>query len=403
MRSTDLSSSSRLSSCHMSKEDNSLTIGATDCVKKTIGQETLSSVNDLLETRPSKKRKILPDEIEVDITASKPLSKKEVRLLKKGKPSLPSKAVPFSVGENELLSKKSDFGVWIGNLSYLVSKDQIRKFLIDNSEISDEMIWRIHMPVSRDIKLGEKNEGNKHEKKLVNKGFAYVDFSNIESVNQAVQLSERLLNGRRVLIKDKNSFEGRPLKVIEQAENDGKPPSKRVFLGNLSFDVTEQVLKEQFNKCGPIKDIKVATFEDTGKCKGFAWIEFEDLEGAKNAVRGFINLKEAVNLVSTQTTPAEDNKKLEEIKKAKVKHHGKQWVNKLNGRILRVEFAEHSQLRYKKRFGKDVSNHDGKIGKAKSLNGKELMRAYNKVEYRQPYAPRLTGGIIESRGVKTTF
>jgi RNA recognition motif-containing protein len=240
-----------------------------------------------LDEPPPKKRKASVEEIEVDINKPEPPSKKALRRLKKGKPLPPPKSGADSTPEpQEEKPKKSEaekcseYGIWIGNLPWSVTKAALRTFLTSNSDIIDETITRIYMPSPDDGKPANKVDDSKPWKKQHNKGFAYVDFSTPEAVRQAIELSEQLLSGRRVLIKDNKSFEGRPQKTKEESRNEGKPPSKKVFLGNLRFDITEDSLKEHFVKCGAIENVMVASFEDSGKCKGYAWITFEDLEAA---------------------------------------------------------------------------------------------------------------------------
>ncbi|KAH6674296.1 putative RNA-binding protein rnp24 [Halenospora varia] len=374
------------------------------------------------ESRPSKKRKsiTIPEEIEVDITAPEPPSKKALRALKKGKPLPPSKSGAESTPEPEPkkakteVEKRSEHGVWIGNLPFFVSKDALRNFFVEKSDITVEMITRVHMPGPNDGKSANKVEEKKGPKAQHNKGFAYVDFSTAEGVTEALELSEQLLGGRRVLIKDNKSFEGRPLKTKEESRNDGKPPSNRIFLGNLPFDATEETVKEHFEKCGDIASIKVATFEDTGKCKGYAWIVFEELSAAESAVRGFIMEEEELSDSSESEEDSDssesdsDEEKEKVVKKSKTKKTKKRkvWVNKYNGRMLRMEFAEDASVRYKKRYGKDgTKNNTGAGAGAEGNDGPHETRVLpsKKVEYRQDYAPRLTGGIVESKGKKVTF
>ena len=87
------------------------------------------------------------------------------------------------------------------------------------------------------------------------KGFAYVDVPSSSHVETIVGLSESILNGRKLLIKDANSFEGRPEQSKSDATQSGginssNPPSRILFVGNLSFDTTEDLLEEHFRHCG---------------------------------------------------------------------------------------------------------------------------------------------------------
>ena len=60
------------------------------------------------------------------------------------------------------------------------------------------------------------------------------------------------------------------------------PPSSTLFVGNLSFSVDEDKVWEAFNEYG-VKNVRLPTDRDTGKPKGFGYVEFEDVEGAKKA------------------------------------------------------------------------------------------------------------------------
>ena len=367
---------------------------------------------DARKKSSSKKRTALAAEIEVDVTAPEPPSKKALRLLKKGKPLPPSKSGAESTPEPEPakkpeVEKRSEHCVWIGNLAWTISKADLRKFLVEYSDLTDEMITRIHMPGPNDKKPANAVEKPKVGRAIHNKGFAYVDFSTAEGAVMAVELSEQLLSGRRLLIKDHKSFEGRPEKTKEESRNDGKPPSKRVFLGNLAFDTTEEIIKDHFDKCGAIESVKVATFEDSGKCKGYAWAVFEELEAAQSAVRGFVRIEEEDEASESEASESESEGAAAEPKAKKVKTR-KWWVNKMRGRPLKIEFAEDAQVRYKKRYGKDGTKRTQAPGEASEAGAKESSAVSgklvpSKVEYRQPYAARLTGGIVESTGKKTMF
>jgi len=268
------------------------------------------------------------------------------------------------------------------------------------------MITRIHMPGPNDKKSANKVEEKKFGKTQHNKGFAYVDFSTTEAVDEAVELSEQLLGGRRVLIKNNKSFEGRPEKTKEETRMEGKPPSRRVFIGNLAFDATEDSIKEFFEKCGAIESVKLATFEDSGKCKGYGWVVFEELEAAQNAVRGFLMIEEEDSDASESEDDSDSGSEDSDEKKIVIKleprktKKRKVWLNRIKGRPLRMEFAEDAQVRYKKRYGKDGTKRSAAEGA-----GDDKPKAFvpKVVEYRESYAPRLTGGIVESKGKKVTF
>ncbi len=63
--------------------------------------------------------------------------------------------------------------------------------------------------------------------------------------------------------------------------------SARLFVGNLPFDVTETDLRELFAPVGPLSYVFLPVDRDSGKRRGFAFIEFGDEAKAAEAVRRF--------------------------------------------------------------------------------------------------------------------
>lgn len=51
--------------------------------------------------------------------------------------------------------------------------------------------------------------------------------------------------------------------------------SKKVYVGNLSFDATEQQVRDLFNEFGAIESIAMINDRDTGRFRGFAFVEME--------------------------------------------------------------------------------------------------------------------------------
>ncbi len=63
--------------------------------------------------------------------------------------------------------------------------------------------------------------------------------------------------------------------------------SVRVFVGNLAYDVTEAELKEFFAPAGTPLSVRMPTDRETGKPRGFAFVEFSEAAQADDAVRRF--------------------------------------------------------------------------------------------------------------------
>ncbi|KAL9000766.1 MAG: hypothetical protein Q9188_005599 [Gyalolechia gomerana] len=431
---------------------------------------TMPSLNTVTSPRilaqppqPSKKRKRdteAPEELEVDINAPEPPSKKALRKAKKGKLPTPAKSstvsapasnsieseeviIPASQNEESSAgrttsSKRSEHGIWIGNLSFNITKADLQNFLTKDTTIAEPVITRVHMP-------GPSNTYSHQKFKPQNKGFAYVDFSAPEAVAKAVALSETLLSGRKVLIKDSHNFEGRPEKNNNDDPNEKGagaaatgsrgPPTKRIFIGNLPFHTESADLEEHFSPCGDVVAVHVASFEDSGKCKGYAWVTFDDTGAAEAALRGWVvprsedieTDKDAGNGGNSGDVELKEKAKDQKRKPSKAR---KRWVNNFRGRLLRMESAEDPAVRYKKRFGRDAQKiskenrgtdprppdegiiaetADSKLN-AQAMPAQRLQRPPKKTDARTvkrgaalAVAPRSTGGIVASQGKKITF
>ena len=61
--------------------------------------------------------------------------------------------------------------------------------------------------------------------------------------------------------------------------------SKKIYVGNLPFSSTEADLKEAFGRHGGVESVNIITDRDTGRPRGFAFVEMEDANAAEDAIR----------------------------------------------------------------------------------------------------------------------
>ena len=67
--------------------------------------------------------------------------------------------------------------------------------------------------------------------------------------------------------------------------------SMRLYVGNLAYSVTSQSLEQLFSEYGQVKDATVVQDRDTGRSKGFGFVEMNDNSQAQAAIQA-LNLKE---------------------------------------------------------------------------------------------------------------
>jgi RNA recognition motif-containing protein len=62
---------------------------------------------------------------------------------------------------------------------------------------------------------------------------------------------------------------------------------KKLYVGNLPFSATEQVLTDTFAQCGTVESAKIITDRDTGRSKGFGFVEMSTDAEAADAISKF--------------------------------------------------------------------------------------------------------------------
>ncbi|KAI0036788.1 hypothetical protein K488DRAFT_81776 [Vararia minispora EC-137] len=205
---------------------------------------------------------------------------------------------------------KRQNSIWVGNLSFKTTSNGLVRFFDGIGDIT-----RVHMPTK--MVSGRPDEGHARKE---NRGFAYVDFRTPNAKTVAISMSEQFLDGRKLLIKDGNDFTGRPIPakgmhsavdgVLSSAPatggltksakkilaNQKQPPAPSLFFGNLGFDATEDSIRKLLEAHGKkashedeedsawIRKVRMGTFEDSGKCKGWAFVDFTSIKYATAAL-----------------------------------------------------------------------------------------------------------------------
>ncbi|GMF18919.1 unnamed protein product [Phytophthora lilii] len=141
--------------------------------------------------------------------------------------------------------------------------------------------------------------GEMHQSKVVydqktgrSRGFGFVTFCEYTNALDAVdQLNQskwdkRTLNVR--FLQPKNGATGaaatapsRPTKVI------GPRPEgcTTIYVGNLAYDITEEVLRKVFDKCGSIRAVRFAEHIQTKEFRGFGYVQFHEEGPCEAAVK----------------------------------------------------------------------------------------------------------------------
>ena len=61
--------------------------------------------------------------------------------------------------------------------------------------------------------------------------------------------------------------------------------SKNIYVGNLPFRTTEESVRDLFGRYGPVQSVKLISDRETGKPRGFGFVEMDDDGAADEAIR----------------------------------------------------------------------------------------------------------------------
>src|SRR5688572_7670318 len=83
--------------------------------------------------------------------------------------------------------------------------------------------------------------------------------------------------------------------------------SNKLYVGNLSFRVTSEDLQEYFGAAGSVESANVVMDRETGRSRGFGFVEMASEDDANNAIAQFNGTEfDGRNMVVNEARPRED-------------------------------------------------------------------------------------------------
>lgn len=85
--------------------------------------------------------------------------------------------------------------------------------------------------------------------------------------------------------------------------------STKLYVGNLSFRVTSEDLQEHFATAGEVNSANVVMDRETGRSRGFGFVEMASEDAANNAIAQFNGQEyDGRNMVVNEARPRDDNR-----------------------------------------------------------------------------------------------
>ena len=109
--------------------------------------------------------------------------------------------------------------------------------------------------------------------------YGYVEFEDQASATKAVEvLNQQVFEGRRLVVRYHV-----PRPKATQLSREPQTPSKTLFIGNLSFEMSDRDLNDIFREIKNVIDVRVAIDRRSGQPRGFAHADFVDIKSAEQA------------------------------------------------------------------------------------------------------------------------
>lgn len=63
--------------------------------------------------------------------------------------------------------------------------------------------------------------------------------------------------------------------------------TKKLYVGNLPYETTQDQIRTLFSEAGEVTDVSLITDRETGRLKGFGFVEMASEEGSREAIKRF--------------------------------------------------------------------------------------------------------------------
>ncbi|KAI1656656.1 hypothetical protein F4813DRAFT_390364 [Daldinia decipiens] len=179
-------------------------------------------------------------------------------------------STPFKKTKTDEESEEKSSTLFVGNLGWAVDDEKLYDAFKDCADLTNaRVVTDKAMQRSR--------------------GFGYVDFANPEAAQAAfdkmngVELDNRPM--RLDPSKPRPAEDATPnARAADRARQHGdvaSPESDTLFVGNLPWDVDEEMVTAFFGEVSEVKSVRLPTDPDSGNRKGFGYVSFQSVEDAK--------------------------------------------------------------------------------------------------------------------------
>lgn len=183
--------------------------------------------------------------------------------------------------KDQLVELLSSAGVQYGSvaeeINEVASKDPAHRKLFVRG-----LAWETTTVTLREAfsEYGEIEEGAVITDKTTGKsrGFGFITFKSMDAAYRALREPSKRIDGRMTVCN--LAAQGSSAPVSSTADQS----QRKLYVGSLSYETTSETLLNFFAQYGEIEEGAVAYDKNTNKSRGFAFVTFKTVEGAKRAV-----------------------------------------------------------------------------------------------------------------------
>eukprot|EP00658_Telonema_sp_P-2_P031245 TRINITY_DN2342_c0_g1_i2.p1 TRINITY_DN2342_c0_g1~~TRINITY_DN2342_c0_g1_i2.p1 ORF type:complete len:508 (+),score=98.35 TRINITY_DN2342_c0_g1_i2:149-1672(+) len=158
---------------------------------------------------------------------------------------------------------EEDCKIFVGGIAWETNPEKLRSYFGKFGEIRDTTV------------MLDKITGNP-------RGFGFVTFVTPMAAQAAASDKSIEIDGRRV--DTKMSISRESMRSRNERLETGPPPTRKLFMGGLAMEATEEGIKKYFSKFGEVTEVMIMTDPPTGKPRGFGFLSFDTIEAANACI-----------------------------------------------------------------------------------------------------------------------
>ncbi|XWS66038.1 hypothetical protein CRYUN_Cryun05aG0165900 [Craigia yunnanensis] len=208
-----------------------------------------------VEKTKKKKRKREDEKVKEEKTTSEKKEKKKKKNKNKNEKNVSEEQGALMVDNGTESQAREDVAtkIYVGGIPYLYTEDDIRYYFEGCGTIND--VYCMKFPDTGKFR-----------------GIAIISFKTEAAAKEALALDRAEMDGMQLTIQPYKSTRANKVTGFSPKMVEGY---NRIYVGNLSWDITEDDLKKLFSDCD-VSSIRFGMDKETGEFRGYAHVDFSD-------------------------------------------------------------------------------------------------------------------------------